>query len=149
MAEVGEPVHREVESALLAQLDDAALAAMQRAAPLRPARTVRAVEVDRRPRAVDGEQQPGFLETFAHCGDVVVQATLWHAELEAGRRIVQAGAASMCIAIRRIDDAARKHPRAAVVIATLGAARQQDFETCRAVAHDHQRRRRAWRALRR
>ena len=69
---------------------------------------------------IGGEQQARFLEALAHRGDEVVEPAA-----RAGRGVRSPSASSMPshsrmrVTVAGIDDAARKHPRAAVVVAAV------------------------------
>ncbi len=111
---------------------------MERAAPRAETRGVAAVEVDQLAAAAAREQQARFLEALADRRDVVVETALRQAEAAARFAVVEADAGRVCARIGLFDDAAREHPGAAVVVAALGAAREQDLDRRGAVANDHQ-----------
>ena len=98
------------------------LAAVQRAAPWAEPGGIGAVEVDERLAVGAREQESRFLEALAHGGDVVVEAAFLEAEATARFAIVEAGARGVSERVGLLNDAARKYPGAAVVVATLGAA---------------------------
>ena len=58
------------------------------------------------------------------------------AEPGAGLGVVDAEAGGVGVAVARIDDAAREHPRAAGVVGAVGAAREQHLDAAGAVADD-------------
>jgi hypothetical protein len=118
-------------------------------APRQGARRTRvaAVEVDELRRVRAREQQAGLLEAFADRGDVVVEAAARQAETPARFGVVEAGDGRVRQRVVLLDDAAGKDPGAAVVVAALGAPRQQHLDALGAVADDDDRRRRPRRSL--
>ena len=118
----------------MAELAERALVAMQQFAP----GAQRFVECHQVVAAAGREQQAGFLEAFADRRDVIVQAVRRQPELRAGRGIVEAGATRVSQSIARIDDAAGEDPGTAVVVAALGAPREQHLDARGGVAHHHQ-----------
>jgi hypothetical protein len=78
---------------------------------------------------VDGQQQAGFFEGLAHGRGVPGQAALRQAQAGIAGRLVAPGADAGQRRIRRIQQPAREHPGAAVLVAALGAAHQQDLRT--------------------
>ena len=141
MAQVDEPVHRQPQAVLRAELGELALAAVQRAAP--GGQVALASGSGRRsasgPVASTREQQAGFLEALAHRGDVVVEPAVRQAEPHAGGGVVEAGATGVAVAVAGVDHAAGEDPGAAVVVAALGAPQQQHLDADGGVAHDHER----------
>jgi hypothetical protein len=138
VAEVDQPIDRQAQALGAAELGHPLLAAVQRASPRAEACGVAAVEIDQRTAVAAREQQARFLEALADRGDVVVEAALRQAEAAARLAVVEAGAGGVREGIGLLDDTARKHPGAAVVVAALGPAREQEFDPRAAVANDHQ-----------
>jgi hypothetical protein len=95
------------------------------------------------------EQQPRLLEGLADRGDEEVEAPLRQAKPGARLGVVEAVARRVRIAVPRVDDAAREHPRAAGVVGAVGAARQEHLDAGSAVANDDDRGGRPRRPLRR
>ncbi len=138
MAEVDEPIDRQVQPFGGAEPGHALLAAVERAAPGAEAGSIAAVEVDERLAAAAREQQARLLEAFANGGDVVVKAAAFEPEAPARFVVIKAGAVRMRKRVGLLDDAAREDPGTAVVIAALGPTGEQHFDAGSAGAHDHQ-----------
>ena len=136
VAEVHQPVDRQPDAGVAAELADAALAAVQRLAPGGQAFFRRRVELDQPVVRIDRDQQSGLLEALAQRGDVVVQAAFGQAERSARLRIVEAGAHAVRGAVRAVDQAAREDPGTAVVVAALGTPAQQHLDAVGGVAND-------------
>ena len=141
VAEVDEAVGGQAQSLGGTKLGDRLLAAMERAAPRRETRRVAAVEIDELGAFGAREQQPRFLEALADRGDVVVEAAAREAEPSARGLVVEPGDRRVRERIVLLDDAAGEDPRAAVVVAALGAPGEQHLQARRAVADDDDRRR--------
>jgi hypothetical protein len=147
VAEIDETFDRKAKSLGGAEVDDALLAAVQRDPPRREPRGVAAVEVDERVAVAAREQQPRFLEALADRGDPVGEAAAGKTEPPARLVVAQAIARAARERVARLDDAARKNPRAAVVVASFRAPGQQHLDAARAVAQHDDRRRRPRRPL--
>ena len=120
MAQVHEPIDRELQPLGGAKIGDAFLGAMQHTPPWREPHGVASVEVDQLGAAGAREEQARLLEALANGGHVVVEAAGGEAEAATRLRIVETAAGGVRERVSLLDDAAGKDPGAAGVVAAFG-----------------------------
>ena len=140
MGVVSQPVGRQPHVEAVADLGHAGLVGVQRAAQRHHLVGRQRVQVDHRAAGIGGEQQAGFLETFTHRSDPVVQTVRRDTQPGAGRGVVEAVAALVVAAVALVEQATGEHGGAAVLVAgALGAAQHQHLHAARRVAQHDQR----------